>query len=41
MGWRIKKIGAGIGNQRRERCKNEEQWQKIIIYMIKYKGKWE
>jgi hypothetical protein len=35
------RINAEIGIMRIVGCRNKEHWQKIGIYMIKYKEKWK
>lgn len=40
MDYRIKNTEAEICNRGRVGCKSKEQWQNIIICMIKYEGKW-
>jgi uridine kinase len=40
MDYRIKNTDAEVCTKRRVACKSEEQWQKIVTCMTKYKSKW-
>jgi hypothetical protein len=34
-------IDSGVGTTKTEECKNNEMWQKLALYLNKYREKWE